>query len=112
MPHPVIDYQHGSLRDDFNFGPAQLYRTDVLQSFEEEDFQQAGYYSLRLHASREGEIIRIPEFLFSKEETDTRKSGEKQFDYVSGNARRKTGGNGKSLHQSPTKNRRLFKAAI
>ncbi len=88
-PHPLIDYQQGSLRDDFNFGPAQLYRTDILQSYEEEDFQQAGYYSLRLHASREGEIIRIPEFLFSKEETDTRKSGEKQFDYVSGNARKK-----------------------
>ncbi len=88
-PHPVIDYQPGSLRDDFNFGSAQLFRSDVLQSFEEENFQQAGIYALRLHASRKGEIIRIPEFLFSKKETDTRNSGEKQFDYVSGNARDK-----------------------
>lgn len=86
-PHPVIDYQIGSLRDDFNFGPVQLFRADVLKSFDEQDFSQAGLYALRLHASRIGEIIRIPEFLFSMEETDTRKSGEKQFDYVLGNAR-------------------------
>ena len=88
-PHPLIDYQPGSLRDDFNFGPVQLFRTDVLKSFDEEDFNQAGFYALRLHASRLGEIIHIPEFLFSMEETDIRKSGEKQFDYVSGNARDK-----------------------
>ena len=88
-PHPVIDYQAGSLRDDFNFGPAQLFRSDMLQSFKEENFQFAGFYALRLHASRLGEIIHIPEMLFAQTETDTRKSGEKQFDYVSGNAREK-----------------------
>ncbi|SHI74746.1 Glycosyl transferase family 2 [Tangfeifania diversioriginum] len=87
--HPVIDYQSGSLRDDFNFGPVQLFRSDVLKSFEEDSFQQAGYYALRLHASRLGELTRIPEFLFTMEETDTRKTGKKQFDYVSGNARDK-----------------------
>ena len=85
--HPVIDYQFGSLLDDFNFGPVQLFRSDVLKSFDEQEFQQAGYYSLRLHASRLGELSRIPEYLFTMEETDTRKSGEKQFDYVSGRAR-------------------------
>ena len=88
-PHPVIDFQLGSLRDDFNFGAVQLFRNDVLKSFEEHDFLQAGYYSLRLHASRLGELARIPEYLFTMEENDTRKSGEKQFDYVSGNAREK-----------------------
>ncbi|HKJ78629.1 MAG TPA: glycosyltransferase family A protein [Prolixibacteraceae bacterium] len=88
-PHPVIDYQQGSLRDDFNFGPVQLFRSDVLKSFDEEDLKQAGFYALRLHASRTGELLRIPEFLFTMEETDIRKSGEKQFDYVSGNARDK-----------------------
>ena len=88
-PNPVIDYQFGSLRDDFNFGPVQLFRSDVLKSFNEPEFQQAGYYSLRLHASRLGELVRIPEFLFTMTETDTRKSGEKQFDYVSGYARDK-----------------------
>jgi hypothetical protein len=88
-PHPVIDYQLGSLRDDFNFGPVQLFRNDVLKTFVEKEFNWAGYYSLRLHASRLGELVRIPEFLFTMNETDTRKSGEKQFDYVSGNAREK-----------------------
>ncbi len=87
--HPVIDCQKGSLRDDFNFGPVQFYRTDVLKSFSEEDFQFAGYYALRLHASRMGDLIRIPEFLFTMVETDIRKSGEKQFDYVSASAREK-----------------------
>ena len=87
--HPVIDYQLGSLRDDFNFGPVQLFRNDVLKSFDEQEFTWAGYYSLRLHASRLGELVRIPEFLFTMNETDIRKSGEKQFDYVSGSAREK-----------------------
>lgn len=82
LQHPVIDYQEGSLRDDFNFGPVQLFRSDVLKSFDEENFQFAGAYALRLHASRIGELVRIPESLFTKIETDTRKSGEKQFDYV------------------------------
>ncbi|HKI90195.1 MAG TPA: hypothetical protein VKA38_14295, partial [Draconibacterium sp.] len=76
LPHPVIDYQQGSLRDDFNFGPVQLFRSDVLHSFDEESFRQAGFYSLCLHASRAGEFIRIPEYLFTMKETDTRKSGE------------------------------------
>lgn len=87
--HPVIDYQAGSLRDDFNFGPVQLCRNDVLKSFAEDDYKWAGFYSLRLHCSRLGDIIRIPEFLFKIEERDIRKSGEKQFDYVSDNAREK-----------------------
>lgn len=85
--HPVIDYQKGSLRDDFNFGPVQFYRTEVLKNFSEEEFNFAGFYALRLHASRLGEFVHIPEFLFTMVETDTRKSGEKQFDYVSTSAR-------------------------
>lgn len=90
--HPVIDYQYGSLRDDFNFGPIQLYKSTVLKAFLAEtktNWQQAGFYALRLLASRMGEITRIQEPLFSMLETDTRKSGEKQFDYVSTNARDK-----------------------
>ena len=31
-PHPVIDYQKGSLRDDFNFGSLLLYRSSTLQN--------------------------------------------------------------------------------
>ena len=85
--HPLIDYQPGSLRDDFNFGPVQLFRSDVIKSFDEEDFHLAGNYALRLHASRQGTIIYIPECLSAMVEFDLRKSGEKQFDYVRKGAR-------------------------
>lgn len=90
--HPVIDCQEGSLRDDFNFGPVQLFRKEVLKAFLAEcsqGWEYAGYYALRLLASRMGSLYRVPEFLFSMIEKDMRKSGEKQFDYVSGNARQK-----------------------
>ena len=83
--HPLIDYQKGSLRDDFDFGPVLLIRTDVLIAVANEmddwyDF--AALYDLRLMASRRGDIVRIPEYLYTAVESDTRLSGEKQFDYV------------------------------
>ncbi len=84
-PHPVIDYQEGSLRDDFNFGSVILYRTSALKSAcasMSDDFKYAGLYDLRLRISRDYTIEHIPEFLYSEMETDIRKSGEKQFDYV------------------------------
>ena len=90
--HPLIDYQQGSLRDDFNLGPVQLIQRQVLETFAEgnhPDYKYAGFYAMRLLASRMGEILRVPEFLSSMVEIDTRQSGEKQFDYVSGHAREK-----------------------
>jgi hypothetical protein len=89
-PHPLIDYQLGSLRDDFNFGPVRLYRKEVLKAFRYENYEMlkyAGAYALRLRASRMGELFHIPECLFTKVETDVRTSGEKQFDYVKASAR-------------------------
>lgn len=87
---PVIDYQPGSLRDDFNFGPVRFYRSEVLKAFRYENYETlkfAGSYALRLRASRMGELVHIPEYLFTKVEKDTRTSGEKQFDYVKASAR-------------------------
>ena len=89
-PHPVIDYQLGSLRDDFNFGPVRFYRAEVLKAFRYENYEMLKYggrYALRLRASRMGELVHIPEYLFTAVETDTRTSGEKQFDYVKATAR-------------------------
>jgi len=83
--HPVIDYQLGSLRDDFNFGPVLLINTEILKNAVanfSEDFNAAGLYELRLIISQNYSLIRIPEFLYTAIEDDTRKSGEKQFDYV------------------------------
>lgn len=89
-PHPVNDYQMGSMRDDFNFGPVRFYRAEVLKAFRYENYEMlkyAGRYALRLRASRMGSLVHIPEFLFTNHETDTRSSGEKQFDYVKTAAR-------------------------
>jgi len=83
--HPVIDYQEGSLRDDFNFGPLVLYRADALKQAignMTQGVESAGLYYLRLKMSQLGEFIRIPEFLYTIDETDLRKSGQKLFDYV------------------------------
>lgn len=86
-PHPVIDYQPGALRDDFDFGGLWLVRTDALQQFfSQEDyvprFRFAALYAFRLFLSRVGEIFHLKEFLYTEVETDKRSSGEKQFDYV------------------------------
>lgn len=83
--HPVIDYQEGSLRDDFDFGSVLFYNTSVLKDASKDvdaSFQHAGLYELRLAVSARSEFIRIPEVLYTEEELDTRKSGEKIFDYV------------------------------
>jgi hypothetical protein len=84
-PHPVIDYQEGSLRDDFNFGSLILYRTSAFRKAcngMADEYKYAGLYDLRLRISREYPVVHIPEFLYTETETDIRKSGEKQFDYV------------------------------
>jgi len=84
-PLPVIDYQEGSLRDDFNFGSVLFYRTVNLQDAAKSmtaDYDFAGLYDLRLKVSATSILFRIPEYLYTEEETDTRKSGEKMFDYV------------------------------
>jgi hypothetical protein len=84
-PHPVIDYQEGSLRDDFNFGSVVLYDGNAFRdacSRMDQDYSYAGLYDLRLKISQNHPLIRIPEMLYTEVETDTRKTGEKQFDYV------------------------------
>lgn len=83
-PHPTIDYQLGSVRDDFDFGPLQLYHVAALMEYLEdmEDTQYAAVYGLRLQASRLGKVFHLPELLSTKRESDVRQSGEKQFDYV------------------------------
>jgi hypothetical protein len=84
-PHPVIDYQEGSLRDDFNFGSVILFKASAFRDAckkMEREFRFAGLYDLRLKISQEHAIVHLPEMLYTEIEHDTRKSGEKQFDYV------------------------------
>ena len=84
-PHPVVEYQDGSLRDDFNFGSLVVYKTESLKtavSSMKDAYQFAGLYDLRLKISQKDRIVRMPEFLYTEVETDTRKTGQKMFDYV------------------------------
>ena len=82
---PVIDYQKGALRDDFDFGSVMLFKTSALKAATERmksEYQYAGLYDLRLKLSQTEKLEHINEYLYTEVETDIRKSGEKQFDYV------------------------------
>ena len=86
-PHPLIDCQPGSVRDDFDFGPLLLFRTDRLRQAaatvaHEAPYRYSARYALRLELSRHAVLTHIREYLYTKVETDLRASGEKQFDYV------------------------------
>lgn len=81
-----IDYQLGSVRDDFDFGSLLLIKTSALKAFFESDgvgrYRYAALYALRLYLSRVGMLLHLREPLYTEVETDLRLSGEKQFDYV------------------------------
>ena len=85
QPHPVNDYQQGSLRDDFDFGSLLLYRSSALiDAVNEMDvaYQSAALYDLRLKIAKRKALFHLPEFLYTELETDLRRSGVKIFDYV------------------------------
>lgn len=80
--HPVIDCQKGALRDDFDFGSVLVFRSTSFRKAVramEEDYEWGALYDLRLRMKK---IVHVNEYLYTEIETDTRKSGEKQFDYV------------------------------
>lgn len=82
---PVTDYQMGSLRDDFDFGSVLVFRTDILKKAVAQmdaDYRYAGMYDLRLRVSRLGPVVHVNEFLYYDIELDSRRFGEKLFDYV------------------------------
>lgn len=82
---PVIDYQFGSLRDDFDFGSVLFYRSDAVKEAVSRmniNYKFAAMYDLRLKVSQKGDLEHINEYLYYDVETDTRKLGEKLFDYV------------------------------
>ncbi len=83
---PVIDYQEGSLRDDFNFGSLLLYNSNELKNaanrMKSDEYKFAGLYDLRLKVSQNAPLMHINEYLYTEIEEDTRDSGQKIFDYV------------------------------
>lgn len=84
--HPCIAYQSGSLRDDFDFGDVVLINTDILIGecidLLDKEWIDGGWYAMRLRLSLYGPIQLLPEFLYTVEKIDYRKSGQKQHDYV------------------------------
>jgi hypothetical protein len=84
--HPVIDYQEGSLRDDFDFGSLLLYNAKALKKAARQmkagAYKYAGLYDLRLKVSQKNPLVHINEYLYTMMEEDTRASGQKIFDYV------------------------------
>ena len=86
-PHPVIDYQEGALRDDFDFGSLLLFSTstfpDFLAARQGVRYKYAAWYALRLFVSQQPDrLVHLREPLYTETETDLRTSGQKQFDYV------------------------------
>lgn len=83
---PLIDYQLGSIRDDFRMGSVLLIRTadlhEYIENLSNHNYQHAALYDLRLFLSRKQLPLHINEYLYTEVETDMRQSGEKQFDYV------------------------------
>jgi hypothetical protein len=87
-PHPLIDYQPGSLRDDFDFGPVVLLNGKSLAGLADQigkdapELKHGGWYDLRLRLVERGPVRRIPEALYRLPKQDDRPSGQKVFDYV------------------------------
>jgi hypothetical protein len=85
--HPTIEYQLGSIRDNFDFGALLFFSmASMKQSLKKygkiDSVKHAGLYDLRLKLSVDHTIFHVQEYLYTKTESDNRKSGEKQFDYV------------------------------
>jgi len=82
---PVIDYQFGSLRDDFNFGSVLFFNTKALKAAAAEiavEYTAAGLYDLRLKVSRQGDLVHINEYLYTEIALPVATEGESHFSYV------------------------------
>lgn len=90
--HPLIDYTEGSVSDSFEFGKAMVVSAAAIREFsasEVRSYSYAGVYAFRLWASIKGKILHIKENLYSAVREDNRKSGQKQFDYLGPQVRRR-----------------------
>lgn len=79
---PTIDYQSGSVRDDFNFGKVLVIRRSMLDGITMPTLKAAALYYIRLCLSTRGTLLHLPEPLYTVVEKDERLSGAKNFDYV------------------------------
>ncbi len=85
--HPLNDYQPGSIRDDFDFGPVQCFnvraaRRALAKYGAVPGVKWAGLYDLRLKVSIDRPIFHLREFLYTKITAGAGPDGERLFDYV------------------------------
>jgi hypothetical protein len=86
-PHPLVDYQPGSVRDDFDFGHMFLYSIDAVRRALRKygaiaDVKFAGLYDLRLKVSIDHAIGHLQEPLYTVTKADEPSRGEALFAYV------------------------------
>ena len=85
VAHPLIDYQAGSLRDDFDFGAVVLIENSCLKravSRMQTPYQYAGWYDLRLKISQQTTLEHINECLYTVSKPEAVSSDDRQFAYV------------------------------
>jgi hypothetical protein len=92
VDRPRIDYQIGSIRDNFDFGPLLAISVKRARAVELGDWRWGGLYDLRLRLSESHPIVRVPEPSYAATVADKRPTGEKQFDYVDPRNRDGSGG--------------------
>ena len=85
--HPLIDYQLGSVRDDFDFGAMILYSVSAIRKALDKygpipSVQYAGLYDIRLKVSIDHDVYHLPEPLYSVVGTEESSGGERIFAYV------------------------------
>ncbi|MDR2414172.1 MAG: DUF4922 domain-containing protein [Odoribacteraceae bacterium] len=82
FPRPTIEYQPGSLRDAFDFGPLLYIHAGTFREVMAEmsrDYHHAALYDARLRLSRKGTFFRVAETLYTVTDAAGR---EGQFDYL------------------------------
>ncbi|MEG8947905.1 glycosyltransferase family 2 protein [Rosettibacter firmus] len=94
IEHPLIDYQIGSIRDDFDFGHLVMINTNSFKKALEqsnENYNYAGFYDIRLRITIEDNlstedyyksVYHIKEYLYTAEKIYLDKDYEKHFAYV------------------------------
>jgi len=85
IAHPVIDYQEGSLRDDFDFGEMLFIKADAFKeavSRMKAEYSFAGIYDLRLKISQSYPVFHIQEYLYTIEKIEKVGTEDKHFSYV------------------------------
>jgi hypothetical protein len=86
--HQLIDYQPGSIRDTFDFGPAILFNSERFFQAQEEqhrdlpDLSCGALYDLRLRLSGASPIVHMPEPLYTCITEQGDGGHEKHFSYV------------------------------